>query len=75
MQQLVIKVKPGAKEAKLELSDELGWIAHVKAPPIDGKANEALIALVAGHFGVRRRSVTITAGLSSRTKRIQIADD
>jgi uncharacterized protein (TIGR00251 family) len=46
----------------------------VKAPPVDGKANEALIALVAGHFGVRKAQVSIKSGASSRLKLVSIAD-
>jgi uncharacterized protein YggU (UPF0235/DUF167 family) len=40
--------------------------------PVDGKANEALIELVAAHFKVRRRQVSIAAGSTSRLKRLFI---
>jgi hypothetical protein len=50
MRTLRLKVKPGARDESLvELADG-SWVACVKAPPVDGKANAAVIALVArGH--------------------------
>ena len=48
------------------------WIAHVKAAPIEGKANEELIALVAGHFQCRRAAVSIKSGASGRLKLVRI---
>jgi len=69
-----IKVKPGSRVDELiELGDGT-WQARVKAPPVDGKANEALITLVAAHFGVRKSQVSIKSGASSRLKRVCIAD-
>jgi uncharacterized protein (TIGR00251 family) len=49
--------------------------ARVSAPPEDGKANAALVSLLATVFAVPRSAVTITAGASARTKRIQIGGD
>ena len=42
------------------------------APPVDGRANEALIAYLAGILDVARGDVVITAGEQSRNKRIRI---
>ena len=44
------------------------------APPVDGKANAAPIALVAEYFGVRKAQVSIRSGGRSRIKRVEIAD-
>jgi uncharacterized protein (TIGR00251 family) len=69
---LRIKVKPGSRvEELVELGDGT-WQARVKAPPVDGKANAALIALVAAHFGVRRSQVSIRSGASGRLKLVQV---
>ena len=74
MRNLRIKVKPGSRVDELvELGDGT-WRARVKAPPVDGKANEALIALVARHFGVRKAQVSIKSGASSRLKLVSIVD-
>ena len=74
MRTLQLKVKPGAREESLvELADG-SWIACVKARPVDGKANAAVIALVARHFGLRKAQVSIRSGLSARLKRVLLED-
>jgi len=69
---LQVKVKPNARENRLTESKDGVWLASIKALPVDGKANDALIELVAGHFKVRRRQVSIAAGSTSRLKRLFI---
>lgn len=48
-------------------------IARLNAPPVDGAANAALLALVARHFGVAKRAVRLIAGERARLKRLSIA--
>ncbi|HEU4592795.1 MAG TPA: DUF167 domain-containing protein [Steroidobacteraceae bacterium] len=73
MRTLRLKVKPGSRVDELtELADGT-WQARVKAPPVDGKANAAVIELVAAHFGVRKSQVTIKSGAAARLKLVQIA--
>jgi len=67
-----VRVKPNARESVLEETPDGTWLARIKAPPVDGKANEALIELVARHFKVRKADVTIRTGASSRLKRLDI---
>jgi uncharacterized protein (TIGR00251 family) len=67
-----VKVKPNAKTSVLALQEDGTYLASVKASPVDGKANAELISLVARHFGCPKSAVTITAGASSRIKRIAI---
>ena len=74
MRTLRVKVKPNSSVAELAALDDGSYVARVKAPPVDGKANAALIALVAEHFGVRRAQVRIKSGTSGRLKLIQIDD-
>lgn len=69
-----VRVKPNAKTASLEEQPDGTWIAKVKAAPVEGKANEALIALVAEHFGVRKAQVSIRVGASGRLKQLEIVD-
>lgn len=45
---------------------------RVGAPPVEGRANAALIALVSELFGVKESEVAITAGETSRTKRLSV---
>jgi uncharacterized protein len=74
MMKLQVRVKPNARVSSLEDGGDGTWLARIKSPPVDGKANEELIALIARHFGVRKAQVTITSGASGRDKRIRIDD-
>lgn len=74
MRTVKVKVKPGAREEGLTQLADGSWLASVKAPPVDGKANAALIALIAAHFGVRKAQVNIRSGGGARIKRVEIAD-
>ncbi len=49
--------------------------ARLAAAPVDGAANAALLALVAKHFGVPKRDVTLLAGQTARLKRLAVAGD
>lgn len=69
---LQVKVKPNARVSTLEAQPDGTWLARVHAPPLDGKANDELIRLVAQHFGVRRAEVTIKSGASARLKLLQL---
>jgi len=71
---ILVKVKPNARASTLMAQHDGSWLAQVAAPPVDGQANEALIALVAEHFAVRRSQVRIKTGSSGRLKRVQIDD-
>jgi uncharacterized protein (TIGR00251 family) len=71
---LQVKVKPNARAEALTQQSDGSWLAQVKAPPAEGAANDALLRLIAAHFGVRRTQVRIKSGASSRVKRIEIDD-
>ena len=62
MRNLQVKVKPNSRDTSLEEAPDGTWIARVKAPPVDGKANDELIGMIAKHFGVTRSQVTIRSG-------------
>ena len=70
-----VKVKPNSKQSKVETNEEGTLIAFVKAQPIDGKANAELISLIASHFGLLKRQVSIKTGASGRMKRIELDID
>ena len=69
---LQIKVKPNARASSLVQQPDGTWSAQLKSPPVDGKANKELIALVAGHFGCRKAEVEIRSGASGRMKLVRI---
>jgi uncharacterized protein YggU (UPF0235/DUF167 family) len=74
MRTIRLKVKPGSRVADLTELDDGTWLARVKAPPVDGKANAALIELVAGHFGLRKSQVSIKSGAAARLKLVTLED-
>ena len=74
MRSLRVKVKPNSRVEELVALADGSFEARVKAPPVDGKANAALIALVAKHFGLRKAQVSIKSGASGRLKLLQIAE-
>ncbi len=70
---LQVKVKPNAREDRFAPGDDGVWMASLKAQTVDGKANEALIALVAAYFKLRKQQVSIKSGAGARIKRLLIA--
>jgi uncharacterized protein YggU (UPF0235/DUF167 family) len=72
MKLLQVKVKPNARSEAFTEQADGSWLAQVNAPPADGAANEALVRLIAVHFGLRRAQVRIKSGASSRVKRVEI---
>lgn len=74
MRTLQLKVKPNARTQSLAEGEGGVWLAQLKSPPVDGKANAELIALIADHFGCRKKDVTIKAGAGGRMKLVTVAD-
>lgn len=74
MKTLQVRAKPNARVSVLEVLPDGTFQARLKSPPVDGKANAELIALVAAHFGLRKSQVSIRSGATSRFKRVTIAD-
>jgi len=74
MKLIRVKVKPNARIARLEEAADGTWLAYVKSPPVDGRANAELLAMVAAHFSRRKSQVTLKSGGSGRMKVVQIAE-
>ncbi|MBE2210363.1 MAG: DUF167 domain-containing protein [Xanthomonadaceae bacterium] len=74
MRTLQLKVKPNARTQSLTEGEDGIWLAQLKSPPVDGKANAELIALIADHFGCRKQDVAIKTGASARIKRVTLPD-
>jgi uncharacterized protein (TIGR00251 family) len=69
---LRIKVKPNARASSLEQAPDGSWLARLKSPPVDGKANAELVALVAERFRCGKAAVRIRAGASGRMKLVEV---
>lgn len=70
---LTIRVKPNARASSLEEAADGTWLARLKSPPVDGRANEELVALVAARFGCRKSDVVIASGAGGRLKLVKVA--
>jgi uncharacterized protein len=69
---LAVRVHPGArKNAVTGIHADALKIA-LTSPPVDGKANEALIAFLAEALRLPRARITLVAGISSRSKTLRI---
>ena len=69
---IIVKAKPGAYEDRVEKIDDSNYVVFVKAPPVQGKANAAIIKLLADYFGVKPYMVEIISGAMSKIKVIEI---
>ena len=69
---IIIKVKPNAKEAKIEKMSEYQFAVWVKESAKNGKANEAVCRMLADYFGVSRSLVRIVSGRYFRQKIVEI---
>ena len=67
-----VRVKPNSRAAALDEQDDGTWLARIKSPPVDGKANAELIALIAQRFGLRKTQVSISSGAGGRMKLVEI---
>ena len=68
-----IKVQPRARKNAITGAVGDALKVSLTAPPVDGKANQALIEFLAGIFKIPRSSITIASGETSRIKSIRIA--
>jgi len=69
---LRLHIQPGAKKTEAVGLHGEALKIRLAAPPVDGKANAALIAFLADQLGVPRAAIAILSGDSSRAKRVRI---
>ncbi len=69
---VAIRVRPGASRTKVGGSYGDRLVVAVSARAVDGAATEAALEAVAKAYGVRRRSVRLLAGATSRDKVVEI---
>ena len=70
---LVLHVQPGAKQTNVAGLHGEALKIRLAAPPIEGRANEALLRFIADRFDVPLRSVELKQGGQSRHKRIAVS--
>ena len=69
---IIVKAKPSSREDAIEMVDDYNYVVKVTAPPVDGKANAAIVKLLAKHFDVSPSLVEIISGVMAKTKVVQI---
>jgi uncharacterized protein (TIGR00251 family) len=69
---LTVKVKPNSKNQSIQEQPDGSLTIHLKSPPVDGKANQELIILLAKKFKVPKSEISIKSGLSSRNKLVEV---
>ena len=67
-----IRVKPNARKNEVKKLDDGTYVVSVTVPPVDGKANEKVIEVLAEYFGKPKRQVTILRGGTARQKIVEI---
>ncbi|MFA6167312.1 MAG: DUF167 domain-containing protein [Gemmatimonadaceae bacterium] len=67
-----VHVQPRAKKPGIDGTHGDALRVRVQAPPVDGAANDAVIAVIADALGVPRRAVHIATGLSGRQKLVDV---
>jgi hypothetical protein len=67
-----VRLQPKARASEVVGVFDDALKVRVTAPPVDGAANEALVELLAATFVIPRRAITIVAGLSSRSKVVEL---
>ena len=72
MVKISVKVKPNSKQNLVEPDGENRYIIRVKEKAIEGRANDAVIALLSKHFGVPKNNITVIMGAKNRNKIIAI---
>ncbi|HEY6897421.1 MAG TPA: DUF167 domain-containing protein [Rhodocyclaceae bacterium] len=70
---LSLHIQPGAKKTEIAGLHGDALKIRLAAPPVDGKANEALLAFVAKQLGVAKSRVELISGQTSRAKRVAVA--
>jgi len=70
---LTLHIQPGAKKTEITGLHGEALKIRLAAPPVDGKANAALIAFLAKACGVSKSSVELVSGDTSRAKRVRVS--
>lgn len=70
---IYVRVKPNSSKNTVEQSDSTHYVVSVNAPPVQGKANAAVLELLAEHLKLPKSLFTIKRGANTKQKTIEIA--
>ncbi|MCZ2135781.1 MAG: DUF167 family protein [Burkholderiales bacterium] len=72
--EIALYVQPGAKKSEFAGEHDGALKLRINAPPVEGRANAAVIAFIAASCGVARSRVTLIGGELHRHKRVRVDD-
>ena len=67
-----VKVKPNARKNEVKQIDANNFVVSVTVPPVEGKANEKVVELLAEYFGKSKKCITILRGITGKIKIVEI---
>jgi len=70
---LALRVSPGARSSAVVGRHGAAWKIRVSAPPEDGRANAAVVRLLADALGVPARTISVVSGHGARDKLVELA--
>ena len=69
---LTVRVSPNARRSGFDGVFNNAIRVALHAPPVDGKANEALIEFLSDFFDIRKSAIEILSGATNRMKRLSL---
>ncbi len=69
---LTLHIQPGAKKSEVVGLHGDALKVRIASPPVDGKANEALVTFIADQLGLPKRAVQLVKGDTSRAKTVLV---
>ncbi len=69
---ITVRVIPRSKRNSIEWTAG-GLRVRLTAPPVDGAANDALVALLAERLGIAKRDISIVHGTTGRQKIVEVS--
>lgn len=69
---ITVRVIPRSKRNSIEWTAG-GLRVRLTAPPVDGAANDALVALLAERLGIAKRDISVVHGMTSRQKIVEVS--
>ncbi len=72
--EIAVRAQPGAKRNAVVGEQNACLKVAVSAPPDKGRANEALIEVLADAFGIKRRQIELVSGMTSREKKFLLRE-
>lgn len=70
---IFIKAKPKSKKEFVKKIDATHYVVAVNEPPVDNKANEAIIKSLANYFNISKSLIVITAGQNTKQKIVEVS--